>query len=697
MVPWYEWRSLINSSCSIQVQRGAGSTLHSFGGFAGSVNIHTMGTSKKSGYSINAAAGMYDTYKIGAEFNSGLFAGDLLSFSGRINYLSGNSWRQNTYYQGISYYFNLLYSPTKNQSLNLIFQGTPQFHTYAFYPQSALYFSKYGRSWNPHAFVLNTDSDLTKRENDGTSLSNIIVLSHIDKDKGGEVIRNGNVSFDNEVYHRPQLEMHHSWQINNGSHLQTTVFAAKGSGYDEMINNYYRIRRDGKGLMSMAAIAISKQYQYRAYNLNSHFGITSVFNTIWKAHRFSIGVQASSWQARHYGLILNTFGNREDSNEEKDNVRINIGSKNAIFREGDIYYDYTTKKPSLSAFINTAWKLSAFSIVTSLQYSNQRYDFKEAFPSANNISSPDGTYILTQNIEGGNNDRFVNNSEARYNLVNFSKTYNSFSPKLGINYNVNKNINIFLNYSRVFNEPDAAYIFYEGQPNDDLEMEISDDIELGLGFMYKTFDINLNAYRIYFDNKAFKIQDLTKANMPGYDYKGRRYVAIGTAIYQGIEMAANMRLSDKFNLGVTLSKMNNVWGANISEKAENQLGIKEGKINPGNPQFMLGGLVNYLSGPFYVSLSACYNKDYYILPSNEPVALEYDAETAEPIRSSSTLDNWLVFDMAIGWRQQLLGSSISLSLNIFNLLDTKYFQFGNKYGFIPGPERHTVFSFAIGL
>jgi outer membrane receptor protein involved in Fe transport len=236
-----------------------------------------------------------------------------------------------------------------------------------------------------------------------------------------------------------------------------------------------------------------------------------------------------------------------------------------------------------------------------------------------------------------------------------------------------------------------------GQPDDDLDIETSDDFELSFGYINTGFRMKLNLYRIYFDNKSYRIENPAMADKPGYDYKGRRYVTVGKAVYEGIEFSSNIQLSKNLDLGLSVTSMENAWGDDISEEAQSELGIEEGKIEPGTPQFMLSGVLNYIRGPFFMSASARYNKDYYILPGNDYIALEYDVTNDVSTHSAAVLDDWAVVDLIIGWNQKFMGVDLSASFHLNNLFNEDFYQIGNEYGLIPGPERNAMLNLTIGL
>ena len=690
-VYWSNWGSLPAASQSIQVQRGVGSSMYGSGAFGGSINVVTSEAPAVRSLNVNFTGGQYSTYKAGIDFNSGLMKGKY-AFVARFNYLSGNGFRRDTYYRGLQYYLALTNFVNEKHTVRLILHGAPQYHSYSYYSMPIENFVKYGNDFNAHPFVMEGDKALTSRETDGTSLLDVFMLN-LDKDKGGEVIGNNYISFDNNVYHKPQLELHHNWALNPKSTLQTTAFFSLGRGYGENVNAYYLMDRDGnKGMMTMQNIIDAGQYQYRAHSIHNQLGVLSTLSSDWMGHKLSAGVESRFWWARHYGVVTNTFG--------QETITYKIGSQKAKFREGDVYYDYYGTKPQLTGFVHALWRFGQLSVMTDAQYSYRHYRIKEDMPSNNNRPDPNGTFIIKQNLEGGNNDGFVNYADTTFTLLDFTKNYTFFAPKVGANYNINDMLNVFANYSRAYNEPRVKYFYNYGQPTDVLPIETSDDFELGFGVKQERFEVKVNGYYILFDNKAYQVQDQTKANEPGYDYKGRRYVEVGAATYRGVEVMANANIMTGLDVGLSVTKMENAWGDEITKQAQEDLGIESGFIEPGMPQFILNGNVDYSVGNFFVSGGFSFFQDYYILPDNSDVEVDGTVDSEGNFKAtekSPTLPTWKLINVILGYRLNLSGYNATLSLHLNNLLDENYLQIGNEYGVVPGSERNIQMNLSLGL
>jgi iron complex outermembrane recepter protein len=685
------WGSLAEGAQVMQIQRGVGSSMYGSGAFGGSVNISTSEAPAVKEFNLKATFGLYNTYKLGLNYNTGLL-NNKIAFLAKFNYLTGNGFRKDTFYKGLQYYFALSYFPNEDHSLRFVLHGAPQLHSYSYYSMPMKNFVKYGRNFNAHPYVMNGDAALTKREKDGTNLMDVLLFG-VSKDKGGEVIGNGYTSFDNNVYHKPQFEIHHSWELSDITYLQTTAFASIGRGFGENVNGYYLMARDGEdGMMTMQSIINANQYQYRAHSIHNQLGLLSTYNTKWNKHEITVGFESRYWWARHYGLMANTFG--------QETIGYYIGGKKANFREGDVYYDYTGIKPQISFFAHALWELtSRLKVMTDIQYSYRYYRIFEDMPSNNNRPDENGDYIITQNLKGGNNDGFINNPETKYTLLDFNKNYNFVAPKIGANYNLTSSLNVFANYSKAYNEPRVKYFYNYGQPTDVLPIETSGDTEFGFGYQGDDFFVKINGYNIDFSNKAYRIQDQTKANEPGYDYKGRRYVQVGDATYRGVEIEGSAKLTPGLDLGVSVSKMKNAWGAEISDEAKDQLGIKKGKIEPGMPQFMAHVNLDYNVGNLFVSSAFHHFQDYYVLPDNEDVIVDGKMVDGEFVSTteSATLPSWNLIDLIVGYHFGIGQYNALISLHFNNILNEEFLQIGNEYGVVPGPERNIQMNLRLGL
>jgi len=729
-VYWSNWGSLPAASKSIQVQRGVGSSLYGSGALGGSINVITKDAPAAQSLGLTFTGGQYGIFKAGVDYNSGL-TDDNFAFIGRVNYMEGNGWRQDTYYQGIQYYLSGMWFPNEKNTIKIILHGAPQYHAYSYYGFPAKDFAKYGRDWNGHPHI--AESDLTSNAgayaDRNTTLGDVFFMRYeIGANpmfqKGGVSIGNDRASFDNNVYHKPQFEIHHSLRMNNITSLTTTFFMSKGYGYGENINGYYKINRQDDGNITWAdimSVNSSSFYQYRAYSDHFQTGILSSLDTkLFGVHDFTAGVELRWWKARHAGEILNTF--------KRDKISYYIGNVKQEFSAGDLYYDYTTTKPQATAFAHALWRFGDLSVMTDIQVSYLKYYINEDVPSSNNYP--------TGEDHGGNT--WVGTGNAVYSLWDYERDWTYVSPKIGVNYNVNDNINVFANWSRAVNEPRVKYFFGYGSPNELLDLEETSDIELGAAYMGELagmyFDLKYNFYNIQFQGKSLRVTDPTMANTPGYDYKGRRYLPIGESTYQGHEVAFNVDLMKGLTVGFNASFADNLWGEPSSAEGAQYLYSNDDvvagvdytdadgdgkwdagevplhsdfvgkfgeKVEVGMPQTILGATLNYTIGDFWLGGAFRYFSDIYVLENNAPVTVEGHLEADGSWVSdteSQTLPSASVIDVRFGFDfKKLTGVPLYMNVHIANILNEEYWQKGDNYGFLPGAERTLIVNAGITL
>lgn len=118
---------LASSACSIQIQRGVGSSTNGTGAFGGTININTNDVDSNKYILINNTAGSYNTLKNTLVMNSGLFNKHFI-FNGRVSNISSNGYIDRSQSRLQSFYTSAAYLDNK-QSIRLnIFSGKEKTH-----------------------------------------------------------------------------------------------------------------------------------------------------------------------------------------------------------------------------------------------------------------------------------------------------------------------------------------------------------------------------------------------------------------------------------------------------------------------------------------------------------------------------------------------------------------------------------------
>ncbi len=221
-VYWSNWGSVSAAAASIQIQRGAGSSLYGAGSFGGSFNIVTADAPAKPSYGINLSMGTPLNSMWGVDLNTGLLA-EKFAATLRIDRKVAEGSRVSGRYEGVNYYTSLAWYINPQQSLKFVLHGAPQVHGYSF-SNDVSYFKKYGYKANSAPFLPRFVVDaLPANVNNG--LPNYGLL-----DGSRELVDANYVNLSHNFFHKPQAELHYRYDISPTSSIQATAFYSKGRG-----------------------------------------------------------------------------------------------------------------------------------------------------------------------------------------------------------------------------------------------------------------------------------------------------------------------------------------------------------------------------------------------------------------------------------------------------------------------------------
>ena len=221
-VYWSNWGSVSSSAASIQVQRGAGSSLYGAGAFGGSFNIITQDANPTSYYGGNFTLGDPKNTLYGIKLNSGIID-NKFAFSLSLARKVAEGTRTSGRYEGYNYYLSASYYPTEHQTLKFILHGAPQIHGYS-YSSNVAYFKKYGYDANGSPIL-------------PTSLASQLPADKISGkehyalfDNSREIKDDNYVNLAHNFYHKPQAELHYTYDFSDKTQLNATYFYSIGRG-----------------------------------------------------------------------------------------------------------------------------------------------------------------------------------------------------------------------------------------------------------------------------------------------------------------------------------------------------------------------------------------------------------------------------------------------------------------------------------
>ncbi len=506
VVYWSNWTGLSSNVKSVQVQRGAGSSMYGSGAFGGSINIETMGSKPKQTFTFRTSAGGffmdetktadgkgnkedYDpmNYNVLLRYNSGNIAQGRLNFNFMFERKAGDSYVHGTNYDGYSMGAEIQ-SVIGQHTLNLSYIGAPQKHNQARKTSDIELMKTLGRNYN-----------------------------------------RDNHPYQENYYFKPQLSLRDEWNITDETVVMTNIFITQGNGGGKYLyNSTFNVDTGEVGFQDLfdaddQAIAMGKhaRFIYETYGFilegytpenpdwfnsptytpaSASDGDLPKFPTVgieffapgteggqgfvysfrnnsknvhsqqgantYIEHKFSesfkvvLGGEARHWTADHYA-------NREKlrindpfitDSLDPDSVIVALTLDNTQKR-----YDYSSVVTNLSGFLRTNFKpIETINIVLDGQYAIYNSSVEE-----NPIRIFDYGYgHFTDYYFYGTKDIPLRDPETnlplydddgniikKYNDDDYKKTFSFFSPKTGINWNATESINFLSNFSVAYKEP----------------------------------------------------------------------------------------------------------------------------------------------------------------------------------------------------------------------------------------------------
>lgn len=132
------------------------------------------------------------------------------------------------------------------------------------------------------------------------------------------------------------------------------------------------------------------------------------------------------------------------------------------------------------------------------------------------------------------------------NPLNIDTSYSFFNPKLGFTYTINKENSLYASYARANREPNRDD--FQNGPN--VQHETLDDFELGWRLHNKTVQLNTNIYYMSYDNQLIQTGGLNDVG----EYLREN---VKNSYRLGVEIDANVNISDKFSINQNLTVSSN--------------------------------------------------------------------------------------------------------------------------------------------
>lgn len=491
-VYWSNWAGLSDVTSNMQSQRGLGAALLSAPSVGGTINITTRSLDAKRGGSAWYGMGNDGMNQFGLMLSTGLMKnGWAITVLGSRRW--GDGYIQGTNFNSYNYFVNVSKKIGDNQQLSLTAFGAPQTH-YQRNRADGLTIE----GWQNVRGYMNGESPYRYNPTFGYGLH-------------GE-----RKSSSYNFYHKPQISLSHIWQIDYKSSWTNTVYVSfgTGGGYSGQGHGKYSNRSwygTTDGVLNTTFRCPDGTFDYAAIqemNIASTIGSNMVMSSSNNNHEW-------------YGLVStykNEFIPKKLIFTGGLDVRYYIGKHNnkiVDLYDGEYYMNYENRK-NVKAYNNAAandpdWKFEHLGVGDIVYRNFNGYTVQEGLYGQLEYLALDNklTAILAGSVQF---NQMWRRDFFYYDKDHERSTTESFAGgtvKAGVNYNINKHNNVFLNGGFISRVPFFSYGVFLSQATSNVVNPNPKNskiwsLELGYGYHSRQFSLNANLYYTMWLDKCDK-------------------------------------------------------------------------------------------------------------------------------------------------------------------------------------------------
>lgn len=614
-VYWIDHGDILAATSDIQLQRGVGNSLYGTSVFGGTINLLTNFHALAPGFSLTTGYGNY--------FEKGL---NLPSKKMSLSY-AGGPWRE----KGITLYGR--FSDLKSEGYR-IGSGTQQ--------QSFQFGVEKNSSTSLTRFEV-----IYGDEESAFSWEGIIPLYGYDLKNRNDrrynfyadpIYNGGRNDANKDVFAQSVISLQHTQKISDGL-FNIILYNVNGDGYYQQFKGEsdtddipdflteYNLTEIVPDSVSQIGLIRKKWLKNGYWGLVYQMTKPVTFAQIKSI--ITLGGDARFYRSKHFGEVDKIDGGWSLPNSQR-------------------YYFDKSKKTSLSFYIHSLFNLTEnFKLMVDLKYLGHRYTFDQ--------------HVLGAFTQG----------------YNYKLKYDFFDPHVGVRYNLNKNLTMFVNFSTAHREPADADIFDHDDPGaapavKNMEAEFATpltkhefllDYEGGIEFKRTNFSAKVNLYQMDFRDELvsvwyryFDADDVLHANAP-------------KTIHQGIEFAFESVPLNWLSLSGNFAYADNhfveFFGDSIGWSGWGGVADYSGKKIPAYPALQAKGKLLLTFGNSQFWIQQIYAGKQFI-----------DFMNTEP----ASIDQYFVTNIGTKFSFNQIGPvKPTISAWIYNLFDTLYETFGYNY------------------
>lgn len=516
-VYWVDISDLTASVEDIQIQRGIGTSLYGSSSIGGVVNVKTIDFFRRNFLSFSAGYGNYNSKRFSAEYSSGLLKNGF-GFYGKLTGISTDGYRDLSWSDYWSYFFSAGKIFGKSSVLKLNFFGSPM---------------------KNHLAYLGVDKPYL----DG------MITGDIYEDRKYNYLTYPDES---DNYFQPHFELVYNIQTDRNLFISNTLSYIKGDGYfNTSFPVYYGYDFDYFRLnpfYTEDSTSYNPLYYKRNEDGTLYFEKGKGYEIVRSDIITRLNVNNDTWG--WFPKIQLKHNNEKGTLVIGGEIRIHnsdhygeITSAEALppgTPQDYVYYSYNGGKNTYSVYANEIYRITdKLNVMLGLQFVYHRYEI----------------------------------SNDKYRPYEFGIDYDFFTPRAGLNYNFNRNLSAFANFSVAKREPRLKDIYDAENPYSvpnfrivDAENGIYEDVlikpeemldyEFGVGYTSDNFKTDLNFYYMDFNNEIVNNGQLDLVGQPVSGnagksvHKGLELQFIFKPFYQNslkyFSVSGNLNLSDNY-------------------------------------------------------------------------------------------------------------------------------------------------------
>ena len=486
-VYWSNWAGLSDVTSNMQSQRGLGAALLSAPSVGGTINITTRSLDAKREGSAWYGMGNDGMNQFGLMVSTGLMkSGWAITILGSRRW--GDGYVQGTDFNSYNYFVNVSKKLGDHHQLSLTAFGAPQSH-FQRSRQDGLTIE----GWQNVRGYMDGESPYRYNPTYGFGLH-------------GE-----RKSSSYNYYHKPQISLNHIWQIDYKSSWSSTFYMsfANGGGYSGQGHGTYNGTSlsnsswygASQGVLNTLFRCADGTFDYAAIqrmNMESEQGSNMVMSTSNNSHEW-FGL-VSTYKNEFLPKTLTFTGGID--------IRYYVGHHNnkiVDLYDGEYYMNYESRKnvkpENNSAALDPNWKFQKLGVGDVVYRNYDGFTVQEGAYAQLEYTGLDNklSAILAGSL---NNTTYWRKDMFYYDKEHGTSDKKNFiggTVKAGVNYNINKHNNVFINGGFISRVPFMSYgvflsVATSNATNPNPKNSKIGSFEIGYGYHSRKFSANVNLY-----------------------------------------------------------------------------------------------------------------------------------------------------------------------------------------------------------